>query len=72
MADAPRRCPLCGTDDVRVRKVLRRFIIACHGCGAKLAYTPQPSDNPALAGRIELLIEPQQSARTRLASKESE
>ncbi len=64
MSHAPKRCLLCHSDRVIVRKVSRRFIIACRGCGGTLAYTPRPPDDPALAGRIELLNAPSQSGRS--------
>jgi len=45
---------------VTVQKALSTFIIACSACGATLAYTPHPPDDPSLAGRIELLEGPYQ------------
>ena len=55
MSDAPRRCLLCQDERVAVQKTLNTFIISCSACGATLAYTPHPLDDPSLAGRIELL-----------------
>ena len=55
---APKRCLLCGSEHVNVTESLGTFTIACLFCGATLAYTPRPVDDPTLAGRIEMLVEP--------------
>jgi len=60
VSDGPTRCLLCQDERVTVQKALSAFIIACSACGARLAYTPHPPDDPSLAGRIELLKEPYQ------------
>jgi hypothetical protein len=52
------RCLLCHDERVAVQKTLSTFIISCIACGATLAYTPHPPDDPSLAGRIELLEGP--------------
>jgi hypothetical protein len=62
---APKRCFLCHSDDVTVRKTSEKFIVLCRGCGAAFVYTPRPLDDPALAGRIELFNEPHQFQRSR-------
>jgi hypothetical protein len=56
--EAPTRCLLCHDERVVAHKTLSTFIISCIACGATLAYTPHPPDDPSLAGRIELLEGP--------------
>ena len=58
MRDPPKRCLFCHSDRLVVTEASETFILACRACGGTVAYTPNPPDDPTLAGRIELLIEP--------------
>jgi len=69
VSDAPKRCFLCHTDDVSVRKTSGKFIVLCRACGAEFVYTPRPPDDPSLAGRIELFTGPHQFERPRAIVK---
>jgi hypothetical protein len=53
-----KRCLLCGSELVITSSLGRATILACRSCQAMMRVEMAPPDQPDMAGRIEVLVEP--------------
>jgi len=61
-----KRCLLCSHSDVECVVVGNTTItITCAACGAVMRLEYAPPDDPSLAGRIDVLVEPFRKHQTR-------
>jgi len=57
------RCVLCGSNKIQTSPALGRFVTAaCRACGATVRVEFDPPNEPGLAGRIDVLVEPRRVA----------
>jgi hypothetical protein len=60
-----RRCVLCGSDRITTETERERVITStCRACGGVVRVEFDPPEDPALRGRIEVLLDPRKKGRS--------